>query len=102
MRRGEIWVAQVGRKKRPVVILTRSEVLDVRSLVTVAEVTSSIRGLATEVAIDRGEVGLDRDSVINCDGIHTITQSSLTALVGTLSGDTLYRVCSAVNYALGC
>jgi len=39
-------LAQVGRKKRPVLILTRSEVIDVRELVTVAEVTTSVRGLA--------------------------------------------------------
>jgi hypothetical protein len=45
-RRGELWLAQVGRKKRPVLILTRSEVIDVRELVTVAEVTTSVRGLA--------------------------------------------------------
>ena len=38
MTRGEVWVAQVGRKKRPVLVVTRPEVLDVRELVTVAEV----------------------------------------------------------------
>jgi len=53
--RGEVWLAEVGRKKRPVVVLTRSEVLDVRALVTVAEVTTSIRGLASEVTLDHVE-----------------------------------------------
>ena len=43
MRRGEVWLAEVGRKPRPVIVLTRSEVLDVRALVTVAEVTSTAR-----------------------------------------------------------
>ena len=65
MRRGELWLAGVGRKKRPVLLLTRSEVLDARSLITVAEITTSIRGLAAEVDIDHVEVGLDRPSVIN-------------------------------------
>jgi mRNA-degrading endonuclease toxin of MazEF toxin-antitoxin module len=95
-------LAQVGRKKRPVLVLTRSEVIDVRALVTVAEVTTSIRGLAAEVAIDHLEVGLDQPSVINCDGIHTIAQATMTALVGQVSDDTMRRVCSAVDYALGC
>ena len=94
-------MAQVGRK-RPVLVLTRSEVIDVRALVTVAEVTTSIRGLAAEVAIDHLEVGLDQPSVINCDGIHTIAQATMTALVGQVSDDTMRRVCSAVDYALGC
>ena len=102
MRRGEVWLAQVGRKRRPVLVLTRSEVIDVRELVTVAEVSTSIRGLAAEVDIDYQEVGLDRPSAINCDGIHTITQSALTTPVGELSDETMRRVCSAVSYALGC
>jgi mRNA interferase MazF len=102
MTRGEIWLAQVGRKQRPVLVLTRSEVLDVRDLVTVAEITTSIRGLAAEVGIDHGEVGLERPSVINCDGLHTVAQSSLTTYIGDVAGDTMRKVCGAVNYALGC
>lgn len=102
MRRGELWLAQVGRKKRPVVVLTRSEVIDVRKLVTVAEITTSVRGLSTEIEIDHSEVGLDRPSVINCDGIHTIGQASLAGPIGEVDDATLRRVCSAVSYALGC
>jgi mRNA interferase MazF len=95
-------LAAVGRKTRPVLVLTRSEVLDVRALVTVAEVTTSTRGLAVEVEIDHVEVGLDRPSAVNCDGIHTVTQASLTRPVGEISDDTMRKVCSAVSYALGC
>ena len=43
MNRGEVWLAQVGRKRRPVLVLTRTEVLDVRSLVTIAEISTSAR-----------------------------------------------------------
>jgi mRNA interferase MazF len=85
-----------------VVVLTRTDVLDVRSLVTVAEISTSPRGLAAEVTIDPVEVGLDRESVINCDGLHTISQSTLTTRVGEVDETTLERVCSAISYALGC
>jgi len=102
VRRGEIWVAQVGRKRRPVLVLTRSEVIDVRELVTVAEVTTTVRNLAAEVGFDHHEVGLDRRSVINCDGIHTVAQASLINRVGTVGDPTMNRVCSAISYALGC
>ncbi len=95
-------MAEVGQKKRPVLLLTRSEVLDARSLVTVAEVTTSIRGLAAEVDIDHLEVGLDRPSVINCDGLHTVEQALLTGPVGQVGDDTMRRVCTAISYALGC
>ena len=83
-------------------MLTRTQVIDVRELVTVAEITTSIRGLASEVSVDHGAVGLDRPSVINCDGIHTVAQASLSGPIGQVDGDTMHRVCSAVNYALGC
>jgi mRNA-degrading endonuclease toxin of MazEF toxin-antitoxin module len=85
-----------------VLILTRSEVIDVRALVTVAEVTTSIRGLGAEVPVDHGDVGLDRPSVINCDGIHTVAQAALTGPIGEVGDDTMRKVCSAVSYALGC
>lgn len=102
MNRGEVWLAEVGRKRRPVLILTRSEVLDVRALVTVAEVTATARGLAAEVTIDHEGIGLERSSVINCDGLHTVDQNTLTRRIGVLDEDTLDRVCWAVGYALGC
>lgn len=83
-------------------ILTRTDVLDVRLLVTVAEITTSRRGIAAEVEVDDADVGLERESVINCDGIHTVAQATLTSRVGAVGDATMARVCSAVNYALGC
>lgn len=102
MTRAEIWLAQVGRKTRPVLILTRSEVIDVRQLVTVAEITTHVRGLSTEVSFDHDEAGLDHPSAINCDGLHTISQTTLTERVGNVDDITMNSVCRAVGYALGC
>jgi mRNA interferase MazF len=102
MIRGEVWLAEVGRKRRPVLVLTRSEVLDVRALVTVAEISTSIRNIAAEVELDHEEAGLDRPSVINCDGLHTLTKTSLTTRAGSVSDVTMERVCAAVGYSLGC
>jgi mRNA interferase MazF len=99
--RGEVWLAPVGRKLRPVLVLTRSEVLDVRSHVTVAEITTTVRGLAAEVEIDAVSVGLERPSVVNCDGLHTVPQRVLTTRVGEVDGLVLDRVGAAVGYALG-
>lgn len=101
MNRGEIWLAEVGRKRRPVLVLTRTPVIEVRDLVTVAEVTSSIRHIAAEVDFDHDYAGIDRPSVIDCDGIHTIAQASMTTRAGAVSEDTMQRVCSAIGYALG-
>lgn len=101
MRRGEVWLADVGRKPRPVLIVTRDAVLDVRANVSVAEVTTQARGLTVEVPIDP-DTGIDQPSVINCDGLHTVSQRSLTQRLGTVDDDTLDAVCGAIAIALGC
>lgn len=102
MTRGDIWLAEVGHKRRPVLVLTRPEVIDVRALATVAEITTSRRSIAAEVDFDHGSAGLDRPSVINCDGLHTITKASLTTHIGSVDEATMERVCAAIGYALGC
>lgn len=101
MRRGEIWLAEVGRKPRPVVVLTRDEVLDVRTNVTVAEVTTQPRGLTVEVPLGP-DVGIDQPSVVNADGIHTISQKRLTRRLGELDDAALKDICDAVAMAVGC
>jgi len=100
--RGEVWLAEVGRKRRPVLVLTRTEVIDVRELVTVAEITTTVRGIAAEVLLDHRAAGLGRESAVNCDGLHTIPQATLTKRVGELDEPTMRRVCAALTYALGC
>ena len=55
--------------------------------------------------MNRGDVwlaGLDRECVVNTDGLHTIAQSTLTTRVGAVDEPTLSDVCRAVNDALGC
>jgi mRNA interferase MazF len=101
VRRGEVWLADVGRKPRPVLVMTRDEVLDVRANVTVAEVTTQARGLAVEVPIGT-DAGVDQASVVNADGLHTVSQRRLTQRLGSVGADTLEEVCRATAAALGC
>ena len=82
-------------------ILTRPEVIDVRQLVTVAEITTTIRGLSVEVEFDHKGAGINRPSVINCDGLHTIAQASLAKRLGSVDNTAMGKVCGAMNYALG-
>ncbi len=102
MNRGDVWLAEAGGKRRPVLVLTRTEAIDVRALVTVAEITSSVRGLYAEVEFDAGSVGLQRESVINCDGLHTVPKAALTKHVGVVADEVMAAVCAATSYALGC
>lgn len=70
-------------KTRPVLILTREVVRPYLSRVTVAPITSTIRGLSTEVPVGSAN-GLDRDSVVSCDNIITVPASALGRQIGFL------------------
>jgi mRNA interferase MazF len=70
-------------KARPVVVLTREAVRSAMRRVTVAPITSTIKGLSTEVAIGRAN-GLDHDCVISCDNIMTIDKAALGRHLGFL------------------
>jgi mRNA interferase MazF len=70
-------------KPRPVLILTREVVRPHLSRVTVAPITSSIRGLSTEVPVGPAN-GLDHDNVVSCDNIVTVPVSALGRLLGFL------------------
>jgi Growth inhibitor len=70
-------------KTRPVLILTREVVRPYLSRVTVAPITSTIRGLSTEVQVGRAN-GLDHTSVVSCDNIVTVPASALGRRLGFL------------------
>jgi mRNA interferase MazF len=70
-------------KTRPVLILTRQQVRPFLTSVTVAPVTSTIRGLSTEVPVGKVN-GLDHDSVISCDNITTVPRAAIGRLLGYL------------------
>jgi mRNA interferase MazF len=73
-------------KARPVLILTRELVRPHLTTVTVAPITTTIRGLSTEVPVDTGN-GLSGPSVVNCDNIATIPKNALDAQIGVLLDD---------------
>jgi mRNA interferase MazF len=70
-------------KARPVVILTRELVRPHLTTVTVAPITSTVRGLSTEVRLDVAN-GLGKPSAVSCDNITTIPTSTLGAQIGVL------------------
>lgn len=80
-----IWLARLD-KTRPVLLLTRDEVRGVRRLVTIAPITSTVRGLSSEVAVDQRN-GLDHASVVSLDSIATIPRDQLVRPIGVLRAD---------------
>ncbi|MGQ0573954.1 MAG: type II toxin-antitoxin system PemK/MazF family toxin [Pseudonocardia sp.] len=70
-------------KVRPVLVLTREVVRPYLRNVTVAPITSTARGLSTEVPVGPAN-GLDHDSVVSCDNITTVPATALLSLIGYL------------------
>lgn len=101
--RGEIWQYSFKspNKRRPVVVLTRQEVIDYLDTVMVAPITSTIRGAPSEVIVGVDE-GLKRESAINLDHVQTVDKSRLKRYVGSLDAIKMRQVCRALAIATGC
>ena len=101
--RGEIWLYDFNppNKRRPVVVLTRQEVIPLLHTVMVAPVTSTIRGAPSEVFVGIDE-GLKHDSALNLDHVQTVEKSRLRRYVGSLHPAKMREVCRALAIATGC
>ena len=102
-RRGEIWQYRFKApdKRRPVVVLTRQEVLPLLRTAMVAPITSTIRGLPSEVPVGVDE-GWKHASAVNLDHVQTVEQRLLQHYIGSLSEAKMRQVCRALALATGC
>ena len=103
MQRGEVRWYRFGRpdKRRPVVVLTRGSAIEYLAETTVAPITRTIRGIPSELPLDRRH-GLRGRSVAGCDSLQTIPKDVLGPRpVGALSPDELAALDRALRFALG-
>jgi len=100
--RGGVWQFSFPApdRRRPVLVLTRQEVIGHLHTVTVAPITTTIRGIPSEVVIGP-ESGLKTTSAINLDNLATVPKAGLRAFVGTVSPQALSDVRDALLFALG-
>lgn len=102
MRRGEIWFADSGRgADRPVLVLTRDPVADRIGAVVVAHLTTTVRGLSSELLLDEAD-GLRRRCVVSFDNLHTLPVAAFRRRVARLRPERLEDVCRVLGAALGC
>jgi mRNA interferase MazF len=101
--RGEIWLLNLPRpdKRRPVLVLSRPTLIGVLNTVTVAAITSTVRGSPTEVEIGTEE-GLKATSCVNLCNVFTVQQSELKTFIGSLSAQKMRNICQALLVAVGC
>ncbi len=101
--RGELWHYrfQAPDQRRPVLVLTRQEVIGLLHTVMVAPITSTIYGAPSEVVVGPEE-GLKHASAVNLDRVQTVERARLTTYIGSVSPTTMKAVCRALAVATGC
>jgi mRNA interferase MazF len=101
--RGDIYLADLPKPvgSRPVLLVTRTAAIAVRTAVTVAPVTRTVRDIPSEVPLGRVH-GLRRPSVANCDSLQTIPKEALRPrLLGRLAAGELPALDRALRFSLG-
>ena len=88
-------------KSRPVLVLTRSSALDYLSRVTVAPITSAIRGVPSEVLLGPDD-GMKLPCAVNLHNVVTVRRDALGRRVARVSDIRMHEVCAALAFALGC
>ncbi len=101
--RGEIWLYtfKPPDKRRPVLVLSRPDVIPLLSTVMVAPITSTIHGAPSEVLVGI-DTGLKTESAVNLDHVQTVAQEALRHYVGSLSREKMAAVCRALAIAVAC
>jgi mRNA interferase MazF len=102
VKRGEIWWAELPKPagRRPLILLSRDEAYEIRRLVTVAPVTTRVRGIPVEVALGPKD-GMPRECVINLDTVTTIPKDAPKEWLIVLSRSKMTAVEAALRFALG-
>lgn len=97
-----MWFADVpDGKRRPVLVLTRDPMGRLLRSVICAPITSTVRGLATEVRLGQ-EAGLVHESVANFDNVLLLARARLVRRLGRAGPKTMASACEALAIATGC
>ena len=88
-------------KNRPVVVLTRDSAIAYLSTVTVAPITSTIRGVPSEVVLSE-EDGMKAPCAVNLHNAVTVSQKRLGRRVARIGSLRMSEVCTALRFSLGC
>ena len=101
--RGDVRLYQFAPpdKQRPVLVLTRESAISYLSTVTVAPITSTIRGVPSEVVLSE-EDGMKASCAVNLHNAVTVSQQRLGKRVAQLRSQRMNEVCAALRFSLGC
>lgn len=98
--RGEVWLAELD-KTRPVIVLTRDPMGRLLNAVIVAPVTSTVRGVSTEVPVGIDD-GVRHPSVANLDNVQLVSRDRFRRRVGRARPEVMAALCAALAIAVDC
>jgi mRNA interferase MazF len=99
-RQGEVWWAETEDKRRPVLVVTRSDALPVLTGIVVAPLTRTVRDIPTEIRLGEAE-GLMIECAASFDNLQRIRRSALSEPVGAL-GPRAVEICEALRALADC
>jgi len=88
-------------KRRPVLIMTRNSAIPYLTSITVAQITTTIRNVPSEVPLTPAEDGVIEDCVVNAYNLQTIQKVQVGELITQLSPDRMREVRVAIEFAMG-
>jgi mRNA interferase MazF len=101
-RRGEVWWAEMaGAGRRPVLVLTRDEVIPLLHSVLVAPATRTVRSIPTEVPLDEDE-GMPAPCALSLDNVTPVPKSRLRGRITAIGPRRMDDVCAALAAAVAC
>jgi mRNA interferase MazF len=101
MKRGDIcwYTFKEPDKRRPVLIMTRDSAIAVLNSVTIAPITTTIRGIPTELVLSNDD-GLPTESAVSCDKLQTVPKANISTRIAHLSATKMRAASAAVAFAL--
>lgn len=88
-------------KRRPVLVLTRNSAIPFLTGIIVVPITTTLRGIPSEVLLSPAEDGVVTDCAVNADNLQTVQKTNLGTYITHLSLERMREVRAAVEYALG-
>jgi len=100
-RQGEVWWAEAEDKRRPVLVVTRSDAIPVLSRIVIAPLSRTVRDIPTEIHFGP-EDGLSSVCSASFDNLQPIRRGLLTERIAALDGARRREICGALAALADC
>src|SRR5207245_10858103 len=97
-----VWCDLPGTGRPPVVVLSPDPAIPRLRRTLIGPCTTTIRGIPSEVLLERGDDPVPRTSVVNLDSVESVSLATLVERLGRLSDERMQQICRALEIAVAC